>query len=332
MATKARVVVTGATGFLGGHCARALSGRYQLVASGRNQATLSMLQSPEITVDRVDLSEPSACDKLSEHRPDLIVHCAALSSPWGKPTHFEAANVTGTQTVLDACQSVGARLVYISTPSVYMNGTDRLNVDEQVPLPDEFVNDYARTKAEAERRVKASSVAAVILRPQGIIGAGDAAIAPRFERLTDRGIFPMIRGCDPLLDMTHVDNVVAAIASSCAKLLDGAWDTCQVFNVTNGDPRRLSELGGAFLNAKNAAGAAKRVRRLQLPHGVLAGLAQLAEFAARDRHEPIVTRYAVELLATSRTLSIDKARSLLDYDPTPNTIETAFSDYFAAKP
>ncbi len=327
---RARVLVTGATGFLGGHCASTLSGRYHIIATGRNAATLARLKSSGVEVEPIDLTSRDATERLAAHQPDVVVHSAALSSPWGARAEFDTANITATEAVLKACVEVGARLVHLSTPTLYMDGCDRLLIDEEAPLPPSFVNDYATTKYEAEQRVLASPVPAAILRPQAIVGAGDAAVAPRFERIASRGFFPMIRGRDPLLDLTHVANVVQAIEACCDKLLAGAWTQTETFNITNGDPRLLSAIAQAFLDARVAAGHSDPVRRLRFPHRLLTIFARLAEAVAFDAREPIVTRYSVDLLATSRTLSIEKARRMLGYQPEANTIDQAFAQYFAA--
>lgn len=326
-----RIVVTGATGFLGGRCVRALTDDYEVVAMGRNERALARLDRGGVIAERVELADRSAVDRLLSHAPDVIVHAAALSSPWGRREDFESANVVATNHVLEACRRSGSRLVHVSTPALFMNGTDRLMIDEDDPLPETFVNHYAASKARAERRVRESSIPTVILRPQAIIGAGDPSIAPRFLRIANRGVVPMIRGRDPLIDMTHVQNVARAIAASCAVLLrQDSWEGAETFNITNDDPRPMSNLLRSFLDAWERANGRSTIRVLELPRPLLGWVARAAEAIAGLNHrEPALTRYTVELLATSRTLNIAKARRMLGYQPV-HSIEDAFSEYFAA--
>ena len=155
-----RVLVTGATGFLGGALLRHLRSRgCDPVALGRDAARCDRLKAAGFTTLRTDLSkpDPQLADRIG--RLDAVVHCAALSSPWGRLSAFRAANVEGTRNALDLAARLGARrFVNISSPTVYFELKDRDNVGETAPLPPP-INAYARTKAEAERRPIVSDVA-----------------------------------------------------------------------------------------------------------------------------------------------------------------------------
>src|SRR5690606_17003853 len=113
---------------------------------------------------------------------DVVVHSAALSTPWGSLRDFERINVQGTRNVLNAAlkQKI-KRVVHISTPSIYVERRSREDIRETDPLPPKSINHYARTKREAETWVdaaNASGLQTITLRPQGIFGPGDTSIFP----------------------------------------------------------------------------------------------------------------------------------------------------------
>ena len=66
------------------------------------------------------------------------LHCAAKAGVWGRRADFEAANVAGTEQVLEACRRAGVgRLVHTSSPSVCFDGTDHVNAGNDLPFAPE---------------------------------------------------------------------------------------------------------------------------------------------------------------------------------------------------
>ena len=309
-----KILVTGGTGFLGRHLVWRLAeqGR-DVVFSGRDAAKArEVTERASRAVAFVPLSHgtPDALPALlrASVGVDAIVHCAALSSPWGRRADFHAANVRSTEEVLAAMQANGvARLVHISTPSLYFQFRDRLAVREDEPLPPP-VNLYAETKREAERLVRAAPVVAVILRPRGIFGAWDDTLLPRLLRLLRRKRFPLFNNGDALIDLTYVDNVVDAILLALA--LPGTAQT--TFNISNGQPQRAGDL---FAQLARTFGLPWRPRHVPLATGL--ALARACELAGRVARgwEPPLTRYTVGTVAYSQTLDLQRAREHLGYVP-----------------
>ena len=309
-----KILVTGGTGFLGRHLVWRLAGQgHDVVFSGRDAAKAGeVAQRAARAVAFVPLAHggaeaPAALDA-AMRGVDAVVHCAALSSPWGRRADFHAANVRSTEEVLAAMRARGvARLVHISTPSLYFQFRDRLGVREDDPLPPP-VNLYAETKREAERLVRAAPVPAVILRPRGIFGAWDETLLPRLLRLLRRKRFPLFNGGDALIDLTYVDNVVDAIVLALA--LPGSPQA--TFNVSNGQPQRAADL---FEQLAASFGLPWRPRHVPLATGL--ALARACELAGRVARgwEPPLTRYSVGTVAYSQTLDLQRAREQLGYAP-----------------
>lgn len=308
-----RILVTGATGFLGGHVARRLKARgHDVVATGRDLAAGARLHALGIPFVAADLAAREQVHGLAKDC-ECVVHSAALSSPWGPEASFVRANVTSTDHLLDELRRARVRrLVHISTPSVYMGSGSRLKVREEEPLPP-FVNAYARTKWLSEKRVMLASawgLEAIALRPRALFGPGDTTIFPRLVRALSKGRLPIIGSGDNIVDLTYIDNAVDAVELACHAGLSAVG---QVYNISNGEPVPLWSVVGKLSRALGYAPPRRRVSRT-----TAMAAARLLERGATwmgSEHEPMLTRYSVRVLSDSMTLDISKARRLLGYAP-----------------
>lgn len=306
-----RVLVTGATGFLGGALVRHLAHLgADVIATGRDAARLSLLPVPpeaRIALDLVKLATD-----LDRHfaGATTFVHCAALSSPWGDYSAFHMANVRATEALVALARRIGvAHFVLVSTPSVYFRFADQIGLPEETSLPPP-VNAYARTKALAEGCLARSGLPFTILRPRGIYGQGDTGLLPRLLRAAQNGALPLLRQGQAVTDITHVDDVVAAI---CAVLDQPSRSLSKTFNVSGGEALRLTQIIGA-------ACAANGIKAQWRPLPVWPALTavRLAEVTARltpGRPEPRATAYGLGILAYSQTLDLTRVQRDLGWRP-----------------
>jgi 2-alkyl-3-oxoalkanoate reductase len=308
-ASLRRVLVTGASGFLGNHLVRSLASHGIAVhAQGRDASRLVF--DGDVTVFRCALSDTAALNAAARHC-DAIVHAAALSSPWGATQDFVDANVAGTANVIVAARACGVRrLVHISSPAVLFNGRDQILLDDSAPIPPSLGSNYARTKRAAEQLVElaASQLETVILRPKAIYGAGDRALVPRLVRAARSGALPQIGDGTNTVDVTHVDDVVRAI--QCALQTErGVGDS---FLVTGGEHVVLWQMIRELLSGLNLPAP-----RRTIPLGVaIAAAGAMEAIAAITGREPTLTRYSVQILARTQTYDIARAREKLGYMPT----------------
>ncbi|SFB50441.1 Nucleoside-diphosphate-sugar epimerase [Cohnella sp. OV330] len=311
-----RALITGATGSLGRATAlRLAEAGWTVTGIGRNAETGRLLEAAGIAFRRIDIgTQPEEVAEACAGQ-DYVIHCAALSSPWGRYRDFEAANVAGTAHVVAGCLRRGvSRLVHVSTPSVYFDYSDRLNVKETAALPRRPVNAYAATKLIAERIVQEAAgqgLDAIILRPRAIFGPEDGSLFPRLMRVNERRGIPLIGGGQAQLDLTYADNVVDALEAACVAPSSAAGQT---FNISNGEPVRLIDLLERLFALLEQP---LRTREIPLRTALAAG--SLMERAYRIAPflgaEPPFTRYTVGLLAYSQTLDISAARRTLGYEP-----------------
>lgn len=311
-----KALITGATGPLGRATALRLQEMgWTVTGIGRNAEAGRALEAAGIAWRRIDICQQPHETAEACVGQDYVIHCAALSSPWGRYRDFEAANVAGTINVTTGCLRHGVkRLVHVSTPSIYFDYRDRLLVSEQDTLPDRAVNAYAATKLRAERVVReagARGLSAIVLRPRAIFGPGDGALFPRLMRVNERRGIPLIRGGEALLDLTYIDNVVDALVLSC---LAPETASGRAFNISNGEPVKLTALLERLFEQLGLP-----LRTMKLPLGAALAAGSLAEQAYRLipwlGPEPPFTRYTVALLAYSQTLDISAARETLGYNP-----------------
>ncbi len=313
-----KVLVTGATGFLGYRLLQSLQAQgYQVSATGRNAQMTEKISRLGIPVQRGDIQDQALLQRLCQGQ-DAVVHCAGLASPWGPYQRFYEINVGGTEAVTQACLDQGvSRLIQISSPSVYVSSSGESDVKESDPLPERFINAYAETKYLADLNVEAAhlhGLESVTLRPRAMIGREDTVIIPRLLRAQQAGRLRVIGDGQNRVDFTSVSNMCDAVDLA---LQATGPALNQVYNISNGEPSLLWQtLDWAFerLNLK--------LNTRRLPYAVAYSAAAAMELAARfqpGQPEPPLTRYSVLMIAKDHTLNIDKARQLLGYEPRQST-------------
>jgi dihydroflavonol-4-reductase len=186
-----KVLVTGATGFVGGAVARALvrAGKDVRVLA-RQDADLHNLDG--LTVERVagDLRDPASLRKAVEGCGQLY-HVAAHYALWAKdPAIFYDINVTGTRHLLEAARAAGIeRTVYCSTiGAIGLPSGGGLGTEETPVSLDQMAGHYKRSKYLAEQEVlkmAREGLPVVIVNPSAPVGAGDIKPTPTGQVIVD---------------------------------------------------------------------------------------------------------------------------------------------------
>ncbi|MBA3661015.1 MAG: NAD-dependent epimerase/dehydratase family protein [Gammaproteobacteria bacterium] len=323
-----KVLVTGATGFLG----KALSFRlqkmgYEVTVLGRNLEICRQLEGSIFRVLKSDLTNNNQIINACENQ-NYVFHCGALSSPWGKYQDFYSANVIGTQNVVQGCMAHNInRLIHVSTPSIYFDFTDKCNISERDVLPLKSVNAYAKTKLLAENEIDLAyqqGLSVMTIRPRGLFGPGDTAILPRLIKAHASMSLPLFKKGKVLVDMTYVDNVVEALIL-CMNAPNEAIG--KKFNITNDEPMYIIELLEKLFMRLGIKLKTKFVN-YQIAN-LVAGMLEHFYQLFYSNKEPPFTRYTLGLLAKDQTLNITAAKNILGYKPQVS-IEEGLDRYVAS--
>lgn len=213
-----RVLVTGASGFVGGYaCAELRERGHDVTALVRRPGS-----APDgVAETRGDLgSEGTAlAAAVAAAAPECVIHLAAEIASQRSAERIRAVNVDGTRRLLDACRAAGApRFVFAST--VVTGDAHGTLLDEQSALPVQTA--YGRSKQEGERLVRASGLPAAIVRPSHVYGAGGWYASEFVARLRQPGRFAVIGRGDNWWDVVRVEDVAAALCDAAERAPAGA--------------------------------------------------------------------------------------------------------------
>jgi dihydroflavonol-4-reductase len=186
-----KTLVTGATGFLGSHVARALVGRGEevrvLVRPTSDLRALDGLAAERATGD---LRDRASLDRAMEG-VQRVYHVAADYRLWARnPQEIYESNVTGTQNLLDAARTAGVeKFVYTSTvATIAVPREGRLPNEETQSSVGEMIGHYKRSKFEAEQcagRAAEAGLPVVIVNPTTPVGPGDWKPTPTGKIIVD---------------------------------------------------------------------------------------------------------------------------------------------------
>lgn len=326
---KSKVVVTGASGFLGGALAhRLLRDGYRVV--GVNRRPCPDLEKLGLEVITADLSSPRCRLAEAFAGAEVVFHAAAKVDMWGDPELFWSANVEGTDRVIAACRNAKVPfLVFTSSPSVIASGESLRGVDESVPYPSKHTACYPATKAEAERRVLGAHepgvLATVALRPHLIFGEGDTNLIPTVVERARAGRLVKVGAGDNLVDFSYIDDCVNAHLCAWRALAENPGVGGAPYFISQGEPTKLWDWIAEVLKRSGAP-----VVERSIPLWLAKGVANLAEILARvTGKEPFLTKFLVEEMSTDHYFDISAAQTKLGYKP-QYSISAALERTFAA--
>jgi nucleoside-diphosphate-sugar epimerase len=301
-----RVLITGASGFVGGALLQRLAGDSAFAALGLGRRAV-----PREDYRMLDLASADALQRLAEldFQPDVIVHAAARSSPWGTRAEFERENVDTTRTVIDYAtrEPSRPRVVFVSTASVLYTAGDQLDVPDDALAGPRFVSEYAASKHAAELVVRQYPGEWVVLRPRAVFGPGDTTLLPRLVDAARRGALPRFRtgrAGPAMSDLVYIDTLVDHLVAS----IGLPSVVGQTVVVTNGDPVPLQQTVFSLLDRLGIPRPRRTVsRRVAL---AAASITEAAWRLGRRSGEPPITRYSVIVYAFSKTFDARRCREL----------------------
>jgi len=314
-----RVLVTGATGFIGGHLAR------YLVTQGHRVRALVRRKSPALAETGVELAwgeftDPEAA-RAAVNGVEAVFHLAAVRDEWGTPESvYQRVNVAGTRHLLEAATEAGVqRFVYCSSVGV-ARYPGNLEADESLrfcePTSQVF---YHRSKAQAEQMVlewaRSGRVPAVVVRPVITYGPEDKwGMVTRLMTMLAQGRFvPVGNGCNHV-DLVYIDDLIGGMYLALERGTTG-----EVYILSGTAPIRVRTLVDKICELLG-----KQSLRLHIPAPIARaagwGMEMLYRAGGRlgvdwDGKEPFITRDKVATLTVDRGFRHARASQELGYRP-----------------
>jgi nucleoside-diphosphate-sugar epimerase len=211
-----RVLVTGATGFIGCHLAQALARQgYDVIATGRAVGATELPRAERLRGLGIRLVTGSLLDAGLAREVTTgcaaVIHLAAAQHEGNVPdSYFQDVNVSGTRRLLEAAVIADVRrFVYGSTIGVYGAATGGELDEDSPPRPE---NIYGVTKLAAERVTAefSAQIETTVVRISETYGPDDLRLLKLF-RAIDRGAFIMIGSGRNLRQVIHVDDLVRGL-------------------------------------------------------------------------------------------------------------------------
>ena len=302
-------LVTGATGFTGGHLARRLAASGRTVrALVRDRAGAADLARSGVELVEGDIRDPDALHRATTG-VETVYHIAAVYRQAGIPDEtYRAVNATAVQHLIEAAARHGVgRVVHCSTVGVH-GDIEHPPANEDAPLKPGDI--YQTTKLEGERLARETGarlgIPVTIVRPTGIYGPGDRRLLRLFRGVAVQR-FPMLGSGEIYYHLTHIDDLVDGLRL-CAEHPAAANRT---YILAGGEVTTLNELVRRIAEV-----AGVKPPRVHLPVWPFWAAGALCEAVCVPLGiEPPIFRRRVDFYTKSRAFDIARARAEIGYAP-----------------
>jgi uncharacterized protein YbjT (DUF2867 family) len=246
-----RVLIAGASGFIGTHLARAATAAgHEVICGGRNAAT-SLDCARHLSLD---YTAPARDTLASELRGiDVVVNAVGILRPRGAQT-FEALHVRGPRELFAAAAAAGVRRI--------------IQVSALGAEPSALAA-YHRSKSEADRALMTLPVDWAVVMPSLVYGPGGAS-ARLFDTLASLPLIPLPAGGTQPVQPVHIDDVTSALL----RLIESPVELRCTVQAVGAEPTTLAD----FLRSLRAAFGMRPAGSLAVPRGLMTAAARLGDF------------------------------------------------------
>jgi nucleoside-diphosphate-sugar epimerase len=300
-----RVLITGATGFIGGEIASKLSSeKFEVVGLSRNNSE----QKTEFKILQADITNEEEVGRIALGESfDAVIHCAGLAHQFGivEKERFENVNVKGTRNILELAVKANAEhFIFFSSTAVY--GLQNNPMDERSECNPE--NFYAESKLKAEaicREIcEKNKIFLTIFRPPPVLGERGIGNVPRLIEAIDKSRFFWVGGGENRKTMIYVGD----IADACLMLLKEKRNGTEIFNLAS-EPVKMRTLVSII---------SEKLKKKVLPLSIPAILPKLI-FGLNSKifNLKIINRYSptFEKWLSEDVYLADKIREVYGFEP-----------------
>jgi nucleoside-diphosphate-sugar epimerase len=299
-----KILLTGATGFIGGHFLKLLLREHEVFVLIRDNKRSTFCPRGGCQVIVGDLLDQSSL-KLIPKGIDLLCHAAGVLGKWGVRSEiYRDVHINGTDNLLKACvnKEIG-RIIYISSAGTLGSGT----IDEQSSYNPKSI--YEITKAEAEKNVLKFSqnhgIRLNILSPEFVYGEGNLHILGLFKSIKQNNFFFINKG-NALMHPTYIGDLVQAL-----DLVIKSKTTTDRYIIAGQRSLTVREFAGIIARSMNVA-----LPMVGIPYSFAKASVFVLEFTAKLLHfEPVFTQSRLDFFTKNKNCCIKRATLELGYRP-----------------
>ncbi len=302
-----KILLTGATGFLGRHLVRhLLADGHELRCLVRSIARGLDIKQPGVELVGGCLTDIDAV-RWAARGVSTVVHAAGQLGGWGDDRAFIRNNLVSTQNIVAACRAERiASVVAVSSVAVYGRQPDRL-LAEQTPIRQER-DPYCRTKLAAEAALSdladTTGAAVTVIRPSIIFGPHDTHFCVPVIRQLRRRLVSVVGDRHHGLPLVYAGDVARFVTLRVRQPERGF----HAFNLSSPEHITWSDLADGV-----AAHDGRSASLVHVPYGMAYAVGALLEGAAKAvhaHHAPLLTRFIAALLGRQYWYDSSKALSV----------------------
>lgn len=294
-----RILVTGATGFVGGHLAESLLAdghTVRLLVRDPRRLKWFMPDVFEITVG--DVTNESAIAEAVKD-VDMVIHCAGVTKT-AHADEFYRVNETATRSLARSCENSGVkRFVLCSTLAVCgSSGSDRMLTESDPELP---ITNYGKSKLAGERAIREElkQTEWVILRPPAVMGPRDEQFVPLYKMMQRWRIYTEVGSTKRFYSMIGVNDLVRCLKHA-AFANSGMRET---YFVAISEPYEWQSVASAFAQVTG-----KKPTRIVVPEFVSHMIGFFGDLSMKLTGKPALlgSEKVSEILATGWVCDVSK--------------------------
>jgi dihydroflavonol-4-reductase len=302
-----RILITGATGFIGSHIAEALHVKgYKIRVLVRKTSKLAWLKDVPVEYVYGDFFSDEGL-RAAVDGVDYIVHSAGVTKATGKEGYYRG-NHLATRNILGAALQYSPKIrqfIHISSQAAVGPSINGQPVNEQTPYHP--LTTYGKSKMEAEKECQLfmPKLPVTIIRPPAVYGPRDKDVFEFFNSVK-KGLQPMIGFSHKLVSLIHVKDLVSGIVST----IDKPVAIGQIYFISSERYYNWREVGEITARVMG-----KRVLRFSVPVPIVYGIGAVSELVALVTRKPVLLNWekAKDIVQDAWTCDVSKARKELDF-------------------